>query len=91
MSEREYHEQCVRIPGGVVTMSPRTLTIGDGERPAFAFEMHSYCGPMRCSLKTGDPIQAPFPKEFWPLFDRWTGNVDANGRCELRNYSELRP
>lgn len=47
------------------------------------FEMHPYCGPIRCN-KDGEPSAKDFgPRSsFWPLFERWQAGgeiINSNG------------
>ena len=48
------------------------------------FEMHRYCGPMRC-YANGEPMNRHWPEnsEFWPVFEKWMEQgqrVDEHGR-----------
>lgn len=50
------------------------------------FEMHPYCGPIRCR-KDGEPSKNPYWAErhpFWSAFEAWQAQgeqVDADGWC----------
>lgn len=57
---------CVIIPDGILCLGNPTLKLGD-----IYFEMHDYCGPMRCT-KLGDGSAQDFPSNFWPKFQKWS-------------------
>ena len=56
---------CIPIPDGIICVGSPVIKLGK-----YHFEMHRYCGPMRCN-KYGDGLKTAFPKEFWPLFEAW--------------------
>lgn len=57
--------KCVHIGGAILMVGGPTIKLGK-----YYFEMHQYCGPMRCK-KNGDGSKQDFGADFWPMFERW--------------------
>lgn len=74
---------CVRISNGIMCFGDPTIRLKVGKR-YMAFEMHRFCGPMRCSATTGEPTKNGWSEKspFWSVFDKWLKQgerVDDNG------------
>ena len=61
---------CVPIKDGVLCVGGPTRLMPVRGR-MLAFELHSYCGPLPVSIRTGEPVTRFASRHFYDAFDRW--------------------